>query len=127
MGAPALELLSNLPRIASNVYVFPGNAGGHYVGLQKVWNQIRRRAGIESVRLHDLRHSFASTAVAAGDSLYLVGKVLGHQQASTTQRYAHLSDDPLRDVADRTARQIAGAMASGEGASEVVDLLRGKS
>ncbi len=126
LGAPALELLSNLPRIASNPHVFPGNAGGHYVGLQKVWNQIRQRAGLDDVRLHDLRHSYASTAVAAGDSLYLVGKVLGHQQASTTQRYAHLSDDPLKDVADRTSRQIAGAMNSEEGAGEVVDLFHEK-
>jgi site-specific recombinase XerD len=106
--------------------VFPGNSGGHYAGLQKVWNQIRQRAGLDGVRIHDLRHSFASTAVAAGDSLYLVGKVLGHQQASTTQRYAHLSDDPLRDVADRTSRQIAGAMSSGKGEGEVVDLFHGK-
>ena len=74
------------------------------------------------MRLHDLRHSFASVAVAGGDSLYLVGKVLGHKQASTTQRYAHLSDDPLRDVADRTSRQIAGAMAPKKADSEVVPL-----
>lgn len=126
LGAPALELLANLPRIEGNPFVFPGNAGGHFVGLPKIWNEIRRRAGLDNVRLHDLRHSYASTAVASGDSLYLVGKVLGHRQASTTQRYAHLSDDPLRDVADRTARQIAGAMASRKGAIEVVDLFHGK-
>lgn len=126
LGAPALELLTNLPRIEGNPYVFPGSSSGHYVGLQKVWNEIRRRAGLENVRLHDLRHSYASTAVASGDSLYLVGKVLGHQQASTTQRYAHLSDDPLRAVADRTAQKIAGAMASGKGADKIVDLLHRK-
>ncbi len=91
-----------------------------------MWGQIRQRAGLDGVRLHDLRHSYASTAVAAGDSLYLVGKVLGHKQASTTQRYAHLSDDPLKDVADRTSRQIAGAMNSGEVEGEVVDLFHGK-
>jgi len=126
LGAPALDLLANLPRIAGNPFVFPGNSGGHFVGLQKVWNQIRRRAGLEDVRLHDLRHSYASTAVASGDSLYLVGKVLGHRQVSTTSRYAHLSDDPLRDVADRTARQIAGAMETGAAAAKVVGLFRGK-
>jgi integrase len=126
LGAPALELLAQLPRIESNPFVFPGNAGGHYVDLQRVWNQIRQRAGLDDVRLHDLRHSYASTAVASGDSLYLVGKVLGHKQASTTQRYAHLSDDALHDVADRTSRQIAGAMSSGDAASEVVDLFHGK-
>ncbi len=126
LGAPALELLNKLPRIEGTPFVFHGKAGGHYAGLQKVWSQIRQRAGLDGVRIHDLRHSYASTAVAAGDSLYLVGKVLGHQQASTTQRYAHLSDDPLREVADRTARQIAGAMSSGERAGEVVDLFHDK-
>ncbi len=126
LGAPALELLANLPRIEGCPWVFPGNSSGHFVGLQKVWTEIRRRAGLDDVRLHDLRHSYASTAVASGDSLYLVGKVLGHRQASTTQRYAHLSDDPLKDVADRTSRQIAGAMNSGEGEGEVVDLFHGK-
>ncbi len=126
LGAPALELLAQLPRIESNPFVFPGNAGGHYADLQRVWNQIRQRAGLDDVRLHDLRHSYASTAVASGDSLYLVGKVLGHKQASTTQRYAHLSDDPLKDVADRTAAKIADAMSSGDAVSEVVDLFHGK-
>jgi integrase len=121
LGAPALELLNNLPRIESNPHVFPGNAGGRYADLKRVWTKIRRRAGLEDVRLHDLRHSYASTAVASGDSLYLVGKILGHQQASTTQRYAHLSDDPLRDVADRTAKKIASAM-SPQGSGEVVPL-----
>ena len=111
-----------MPRIEGNPHVFPSAAGGHLVGLQKVWNEIRRRAGLEDVRLHDLRHSYASTAVASGDSLYLVGKVLGHQQASTTQRYAHLSDDPLRDVADRTARQIASAMLPKSDDGDVVPL-----
>jgi integrase len=126
LGAPALELLNRLPRVEGTPFVFPGKAGGHYVGLQRVWNQIRCRAGLDGVRLHDLRHSYASTAVAAGDSLYLVGKVLGHKQASTTQRYAHLSDDPLRDVADRTSQKIAGAMASGEGGGQVVGLFHEK-
>jgi len=126
LGAPALEILADMPRIDGNPYVFPSKASGHYAGLQKVWDQIRRRAGLDDVRLHDLRHSYASTAVASGDSLYLVGKILGHQQASTTQRYAHLSDDPLRDVADRTAKKIASAMRSGEGAGEVVDLRHGE-
>jgi hypothetical protein len=61
------------------------------------------------VRVHDLRHSFASFAVADGNSLYLIGKVLGHKQARTTEIYAHLADDPIRAVADRTAARIAAA------------------
>ena len=128
LGAPALELLASLPRIENNPYVLPGDkAGGHFVGLQKAWERIRKRAGLEDMRLHDLRHSFASVAVAAGDSLYLVGKVLGHRQSRTTEIYAHLNDNPLRAVADRTARTIAAAMNGGEkGGAEVVELPKRK-
>ena len=122
LGAAALETLSEIPRIEGNPYVLPGREGRYFVGLQKTWERIRRRAGLEDVRLHDLRHSFASMAVAGGDSLYLVGKVLGHQQARTTERYAHLADDPLRAVADKTAGQIAAAMKNGNSGAEVVDL-----
>ena len=121
LGAAALEAISDIPRIEDNPYVFPGENGKHFVGLQKVWQHIRKRAGLEDVRLHDLRHSFASVAVAGGSSLYLVGKVLGHEQASTTERYAHLADDPLRAVADKTAGQIAAAM-NGRQEAEVVEL-----
>jgi integrase len=123
LGAAALEALVNIPRIEDNPYVFPGRKCGHFVGLYNNWDRIRKRAGLEDVRLHDLRHSFASVAVAGGSSLYLVGKVLGHEQASTTERYAHLADDPLRAVADKTAGQIAAAMNGGQDA-EVVELKR---
>jgi integrase len=124
LGAPALELLASLPRIDRNPHVLPGEkADGHLVGIQKIWERLRKRAELEDVRLHDLRHSFASVAVAGGDSLYLVGKVLGHRQSGTTERYAHLADDPLRAVADRTARTIAAAMSSQpERGAEVVEL-----
>jgi integrase len=110
VGAAALEALSDIARIEGNPYVLPGLEGRHFVGLQKIWERIRKRAGLEDVRLHDLRHSFASVAVAGGDSLFLVGKVLGHQHASTTERYAHIADDPLKAVADKTAAHIATAM-----------------
>ncbi len=121
LGAPALELLASLPHVENNPHVLPGeNTGGHFVGLQKAWARLRERAGLSDVRVHDLRHSFASVAVAGGDSLYLVGKVLGHRQARTTEAYAHLQDDPVRAVADKTARSIAAAM-SGQTA-EVVEL-----
>ena len=105
LGAAALEVLGDVPRIEGNPYVLPGLEGRHFVGLQKAWERIRKRAGLDDVRLHDLRHSFASVAVAGGDSLYLVGKVLGHQQARTTERYAHIADDPLKAVADKTFDQ----------------------
>ena len=110
LGAAVLEILSKLPRFLDNPYVLPNSIGGHFVGLQKVWERLRKQAGLQDVRLHDLRHSFASVAVAGGDSLYLVGKVLGHKQSRTTEIYAHLADDPLRAVADRTSGRIAAAM-----------------
>jgi integrase len=72
-----------------------------------------------NVRIHDLRHSFASIAVSGGDSLYLVGKVPGHRQSRTTERYAHLRDDPLRAVANRTSERIAAIMQGRSGAKIV--------
>jgi hypothetical protein len=70
-----------------------------------------------------LRHSFASFAVADGHSLFLIGKALGHKQARTTEIYAHLSDDPIRTVADRTAAKIAEAMKPRSGAPSVADVV----
>ena len=111
LGTAAIEQLRTLPRLEGVEYVFPSNrSGGHFVGLQKVWSQARRRAGLEGVRLHDLRHSFASVAVSGGDSLYLLGKVLGHRQSRTIEIYAHLAEDPVRAVAERTSSEIASAL-----------------
>jgi integrase len=125
LGAPALRLLAVLPRQDDIPYVLPAERGdGHFVGIQKVWQRIRSAAVLPDVRIHDLRHSFASIAVSGGDSLYLVGKVLGHRQARTTERYAHLRDDPLRAVANRTADTIA-AMLEGENSGTVVPLKSG--
>jgi integrase len=109
LAASAMELLSELPR--NSEYVLPAAKGaGPYTGLQKDWERVRDRAELHGLRLHDLRHSFASFAVADGNTLFMVGKVLGHKQARTTEVYAHLADDPLRAVADRTAARIAAAM-----------------
>jgi len=77
--------------------------------MQSSWEAIRKRAALPGVRLHDLRHSFASFAVADGESLFLVGKVLGHASMAMTERYAHLADDPLQALAERNARRIGGA------------------
>jgi len=121
LPAPALELLTGLPRFADNEHVIPGDrAGAAFVGIQKAWQRIRAAAGLGDVHLHDLRHAFASTAVAAGDSLYIVGKLLGHKQATTTQRYSHLAPDPAKAVADRTANRLRAIMEGGAG--EVVPL-----
>jgi len=112
IGGPALDLLKTLPRDEGDVYVFPSpRQGVHLVGLQKVWERVRKDAGLPDVRLHDLRHSFASVAVSDGHSLYMVGRILGHKQARTTEIYAHLAQDPVTAVANQTASIIAQFMA----------------
>jgi integrase len=115
--------LASLPRYEGSEYVFPAATGeGQYVGLPKVWYRIRKSAGLSDVRLHDLRHSFARFGVAGGDSLPVIGAILGHSDAATTQRYAHLADHVNRAAANRISGRIAAAM---EGkTADVVELSR---
>lgn len=121
LSAPALDVLANLPHMKNNPHVICGEKdGSHLVNLQKPWGRIRKRAGLEDVRLHDLRHSFASVAASGGLSLPMIGKLLGHTQAATTARYAHLAADPLKAANEAIGQRIAAVM-RGEGA-EVVDL-----
>lgn len=114
LARAALSFLNELFRLSESIFVLPASKGGHYTGLQKDWERIRARAGLGGVRLHDLRHSFASFAVADGHSLFMIGKVLGHRQARTTEGYAHLAADPVLAVADRTAARILAAMTKTE-------------
>ena len=101
--------LHALHRIAGNPYVLPGSKPGqHLKEIKRVWYAVRHAAGLEDVRLHDLRHSYASVPAADGESLLIVRSLLGHKRASTTERYAHLGDDPVKRAADRTASSIAG-------------------
>jgi integrase len=103
----ALAVLNALPHLANNPYVLPGERpGSHFTDAGKPWLRIRSAAGLPQLRLHDLRHAFASVGVAAGDSLYIVGQLLGHKHAATTQRYAHLAPDPARATADRIGNRI---------------------
>jgi integrase len=107
----ALAVLEAIPRLSGNPHVLPGDRpGGHFIGVQKPWQRVRRLAALPDLRLHDLRHAYASVAVASGDSLFIVGKILGHRQASTTERYAHLAPDPALAVATRTAERIGEIM-----------------
>lgn len=112
LGAPALEVLAALPRDDdASPFVFPAGRGkGHLIGLPAVWRKVAKAAKLQGVRIHDLRHGFASVAAADGSSLYIIGKMLGHTQAATTERYSHLDLDPVRAAADRTSRKIAAAM-----------------
>ena len=80
------------------------------MGIERIWQRVRARAGLEEVRLHDLRHTFASWSVMGGATLHITGALLGHRQAGTTMRYAHLAEDPLQAAAERVAGTIAGAL-----------------
>lgn len=113
LNAPALEVLANTPRLEGNPHVICGEKqGAHLVNLQKAWTRLRKLAGLEDVRIHDLRHSFASVAVAGGMSLPLIGALLGHSQPATTARYAHLASDPLRAASESIASRIDGQIKS---------------
>ena len=81
--------------------------GSHLTDLQHPWRRIRARAGLDDVRLHDLRHSFASGGLLVGEGLPMIGKLLGHTQIQTTARYAHLANDPFEAAANRIASRIA--------------------
>jgi integrase len=127
LGAPALAVMSKLVRRKSSAWVFPATRGkGHHVGMPRVWRKLRTWARLPDVRMHDLRHGFASVAVADGSSLYLVGKVLGHSQAATTQRYAHLQLDPVRAVADRTSHKLADALMGTRAGGQVIKMTSGR-
>ncbi|MFZ5834715.1 MAG: tyrosine-type recombinase/integrase [Pseudomonadota bacterium] len=124
LSAPALATLAAIPRIEGNPYVIAGNkAGAHLVNLQKAWRRIRTRADLPDVRLHDLRHTFASVGAGGGLSLPMLGKLLGHTQAATTQRYAHLAHDPARAANEAIGQRIAAAMDGGS--AEIVSLRKG--
>ena len=111
LNAGALQTLSEFPKFESLEYVFPSTNGeGYFVGVPKIWRKIRRSAGLSDVRLHDLRHSFASIAVSSGASLPIIGALLGHRDSATTQRYAHLSDNPVRSASALVNNRITAAL-----------------
>ena len=111
LNAPALDLLVSISRTAGNPFVITGRkANTHLVNLEKPWRRIRAAAEIDDVRLHDLRHSFASVGAAAGFGLPMIGALLGHTQAATTHRYAHLASDPLKQANDAIGNEIARAL-----------------
>ena len=126
LGAPALELLNKVRR-AKSAFVFPDprDAALPIRNLDWFWVGLRKRAGMDDLRIHDLRHSFASVGVAGGSGLFLIGKLLGHSHVATTQRYAHLSDDPLAAAAEKISASISAAMSGGDGA-EVAAIGGGK-
>ena len=108
LGDPAIAVLERIDRRDGNPWVIAGRKpGGHLTDLQHPWRRIRARAGLDDVRIHDLRHSFASGGLLVGEGLPMIGKLLGHTQVQTTARYAHLANDPVKSAANRIASRIA--------------------
>ena len=102
------SVLAGLHRVPGNPWVITGaKPGGRLSNLNDHWLRIRARAGLEDVRIHDLRHSFASRALALGESLSMIGRLLGHGQVHTTARYAHLARDAVKASASKVAGSIA--------------------
>ena len=109
LNAPALAVLQSLERLGE--YVIPGaDPDRPRTDLKKPWAAVTEAAILPDLRIHDLRHSFASVGAGTGLGLPIVGKLLGHTQASTTQRYAHLDADPIRRAADMIGATIATAL-----------------
>jgi len=110
----ARAILDALPRDADNPFVIAGAVPRQAVtDLQKPWRRIRTEAGLDDVRIHDLRHTYASNAVANGMPIQMVGKLLGHTQLQTTMRYAHLADEPVLRAAEQNAAMLSGALMGG--------------
>jgi integrase len=118
LNAPAMAVLTDLKRIGS--YAVPGDDPEKpRADLKRPWEAVARCAGLDGVRLHDLRHTYASFGAGGGLGLPIIGKLLGHTQASTTQRYAHLDNDPLRRAAESIGGRIKAAM-DGKASANVV-------
>ena len=112
LSPAARRVLSNLPRLPDNPWVIAGTKpGARYSSLNNVWLRVRSRADLNDVRIHDLRHSFASRALALGESLPMIGKLLGHRKVQTTARYAHLARDSVKAAAARVAESLRADLA----------------
>ena len=107
LSPPAARVLAELPRIEGNPWVIPGfKPNRHLADLNHYWERVRERANLQDVRIHDIRHSFASRALALGESLTMIGKLLGHNKIETTSRYAHLARDSIKVSSARVADSI---------------------
>jgi len=111
-GKTVVDVLNGIKKLDDNPYVITGTkiVGSRLTDLQHPWRRIRAKASLDNVRIHDLRHSYASGALALGEGLTMIGKLLGHTQVQTTARYAHLANDPIKSAAGRVSDTIGDAM-----------------
>ena len=120
LSSGALQVLAGIEREDDNPHVIVGaKPGSHFRGLSRPWFRIRKRAGLDDVRLHDLRHTYASVGAGIGLSLPMIGNLLGHTVPATTQRYAHLAANPMLEAAERIGASLDAAM-SGESEAELI-------
>lgn len=111
LGQAAIEVLRAITRVEYNGWVLPGRVEGQRLtDLQPFWQRVRARAGLNGVRIHDLRHTFASVAAGEGMSLPMIGKLLGHTQVQTTARYAHLAGGTVKAAANDVSALIASSL-----------------
>jgi integrase len=123
LSAAALAILAGLPRLERNPHIIAGlKDGAPRADLKKPWAAVTTAAGLEGVRIHDLRHSFASIGAGASLGLPIIGKLLGHSQPATTNRYAHVATDPMRRAVETIGGTISAAM--GGTASNVVPMAK---
>ncbi len=126
LSEPALVLLRDIPHVESNPYVLPGlKEGAHLVNISEPWLRVRKAAGVEDVRLHDLRRTVGSWLAQSGNSLYLIGRVLNHSNQSTTAVYARFGQDHVREALEQHGKRIMGIAGKGQPA-EVVGLAAGR-
>ena len=112
----AARVLNGLSRTPGNPWVFPGKKKGtRLVNLNDSWDRVRKRAGLDDVRLHDLRHTFASRALALGEGLPMIGDLLGHRMVTTTARYAHLARDSVRKATAKIGDDLGARLAPPDG------------
>ena len=115
LSSPALAVIAELPRVQGNPFIIAGaKNGAPRADLKKPWAGVTKVADLEGLRIHDLRHSFASVGAGASLGLPIIGKLLGHSQPATTARYAHLDADPMRRAVETIGATIAGAMSGGQ-------------
>ena len=108
LGEPAIAVVCGIDRKDGNTWAIAGRKpDSHLTDLQHPWRRIRTRAGLDDVRIHDLRHSFASDGLLVGEGFPMIGKPLGHTKVQTTARYAHLANDPVKSAANRIASRVA--------------------
>jgi integrase len=126
LSGAALQLLTDLPRDGNCDLCFPGEGGQPRRDLNKPWAALKKHAGLEGLRLHDLRHSNASVGAGAGVPLQIIGRILGHSQVATTAKYAHLQNDPVRRAADTISAHLTAAMGDASEAADVVPIRRSR-